>query len=355
MLKEGKKITKERQSNLEFLRIISMLLIVAHHYSIHGKFGFETTSITFNRLWVQFISVGGKLGVDVFILITGYFMLDAQFKWKKILNIWMQVCFYSILCFTAFHILNPSEFTITTFIKAVFPVIFSQYWFATSYIGLLLLAPFVNVVVNSMSRHQYVKLLSVLFVIWSVIPTLTTGSIGYSDLGFFLFLYLVAAYIRKYPHNFTESFKFSRNASIVLFVISIVMVVLMDILGLKYSVFGKYATYFSGANRIPTVLFAIALFNLFRNINLPYNKGINYLAGSMFGVYLLHDNKYVRLILWQQLFKSKQFALSSYLWIHSIIAITVTFIICIIIDIVRREVIEKVLYYIAAKLKRRKL
>ena len=32
---------EERQSNFELLRIISMILIVAHHYAVHG--GFEIT------------------------------------------------------------------------------------------------------------------------------------------------------------------------------------------------------------------------------------------------------------------------------------------------------------------------
>lgn len=50
-----------RQSNIELLRIIAMLLIVAYHFGIHSGFNYSTDSITINRLWVQFIQGGGKL------------------------------------------------------------------------------------------------------------------------------------------------------------------------------------------------------------------------------------------------------------------------------------------------------
>ena len=68
------RITK-RQSNIELLRIVAMLLIIAHHFSLHGGFVFSTASITVNRLWIQFIQIGGEIGINVFVLISGYFLI----------------------------------------------------------------------------------------------------------------------------------------------------------------------------------------------------------------------------------------------------------------------------------------
>ena len=61
-----KKENKIRESNFELLRIISMLLIVGHHYAIYSGFAF-TENISVNKLIVQFFAIGGKVGVNIFI------------------------------------------------------------------------------------------------------------------------------------------------------------------------------------------------------------------------------------------------------------------------------------------------
>ncbi|MGQ7424603.1 hypothetical protein ACTGVR_08970 [Streptococcus suis] len=53
---ENKK--SERQSNIELLRIISMLLIVSNHFSVHGGFEFTAQDITINRFWLLFLAYG---------------------------------------------------------------------------------------------------------------------------------------------------------------------------------------------------------------------------------------------------------------------------------------------------------
>jgi|688.fasta_scaffold20147_5 peptidoglycan/LPS O-acetylase OafA/YrhL len=63
---------KKRNPSLELLRIVSMILIVAHHYVVHGGV-YTSTNNLMNELIVQFLLYGGKLGVMIFIMITGYF------------------------------------------------------------------------------------------------------------------------------------------------------------------------------------------------------------------------------------------------------------------------------------------
>ena len=60
-----------RKSNIELLRIVAMVIIVMHHFAIHGGFAFSSETISINRLWVQFITMGGRLGVNIFVLISG--------------------------------------------------------------------------------------------------------------------------------------------------------------------------------------------------------------------------------------------------------------------------------------------
>ena len=41
-----------RDSNIELLRIVSMVLIIMHHFSVHGCFPF-TSDLTFNKVFLQ--------------------------------------------------------------------------------------------------------------------------------------------------------------------------------------------------------------------------------------------------------------------------------------------------------------
>ena len=66
-----------RQSGFELLRILAMVIIVAHHFARYS--GFEKPEgVTFGLLWTQFLYLGGKLGVNVFVLISGYFLIESR-------------------------------------------------------------------------------------------------------------------------------------------------------------------------------------------------------------------------------------------------------------------------------------
>ena len=74
-----------RFSNIEASRILAMFLIVAHHFAVHGgvpiwKGDFPMSG---NYYFTQLFSTGGKIGVDLFVLITGYFICNKITVWKK--------------------------------------------------------------------------------------------------------------------------------------------------------------------------------------------------------------------------------------------------------------------------------
>mgnify|MGYP000113441090 CR=1 FL=1 len=84
---------KIKELNLELLRIISILLIIAHHLAVHTPFIFNNIYI---KYIVYFFSLGGKIGVNSFILLTGYVLIDKKMKVKNLFMIWVDVFLYSI-------------------------------------------------------------------------------------------------------------------------------------------------------------------------------------------------------------------------------------------------------------------
>lgn len=97
--------TKGRNSNIEILRIISMFLIVLHHYAVHGLGTTELKlAYLLNRYVATILSLGGKLGVTIFVLISGYYMCKSKITLKKLLILALEVFFYSSLIYIAFRI-----------------------------------------------------------------------------------------------------------------------------------------------------------------------------------------------------------------------------------------------------------
>lgn len=71
--------TKERNSSIELLRIICMLLIIAHHYSIHTNFSQSSADmIIANRVFLQIFGSFGKVSCSIFALISGYYLVTSE-------------------------------------------------------------------------------------------------------------------------------------------------------------------------------------------------------------------------------------------------------------------------------------
>ena len=59
--------SKQRDSNMELLRIISMILIILFHYIYNSDF--QYTELTFSNILIESGWFLGELGVNLFILI----------------------------------------------------------------------------------------------------------------------------------------------------------------------------------------------------------------------------------------------------------------------------------------------
>lgn len=150
-------IKPARQSNFELLRIICMLLIVGHHIAVHGNYP-ATQNIAANDYVVRFFATGGKLGVNIFVLISGYFMVNSQFRLKKLLKLFAQILFYSLLIFALFLITGKSEYSHGLLVNTLFPVSTNAWWFVTAYIIMYCLSPFLNILIKHCNKRLHLIL-----------------------------------------------------------------------------------------------------------------------------------------------------------------------------------------------------
>lgn len=337
---------KRRESQFEILRIISMFLIVMYHFSIY-TFGFETISFSYNKIVMDILSIGGKIGVNIFILISSYFMINKNFKARKFIKLFGQVWFYSIFTLIILKIFVPSySINIKEIVKSVFPILLNKYWFVTAYILLMIFSPYLNFIINNFSEKMLKKLL-VTLLFFSVIIN-GTISMSFEEMGcsiiWFSTLYLLIGYIKKY----VDLTKKKKSKNLIIFIVSYALLalscIIIDLVGYKMqnnNIILSQSRYFMRQNSILSFLASIELFLFFTKIKIKNNNIINKIASCSFGVYLIHDNDILRNYLWKTMFQSYNYY--NYIWfiLYALGVIIIVYSVCTLIELIRIETFEK--------------
>lgn len=155
---ESKRITipsqmaggKNRVSNLELVRILSMLFIVANHYVWHGGSAVTGTNITIAYLFGNY----AQIGVALFVMVGSWFLVEKKFSINRPFNLWKQLVFYSFTFTLLVKVLFPEKSSLYQLVTCFFPVIFSKYWFVVPYLFLLFLHPFINHILSFCTKQQ---------------------------------------------------------------------------------------------------------------------------------------------------------------------------------------------------------
>lgn len=72
---------------------------------------------------MQSMIILGKMGVAIFIIITGYFMVYSTAKLVKLIKVWLPIFFYSVVLFLFCVAIGQQPFSIEDSIKSAFPVV----------------------------------------------------------------------------------------------------------------------------------------------------------------------------------------------------------------------------------------
>ena len=196
--------TKIRQSNMELLRIIAMILVLALHvnYLALGAPSIEEIKSSplssFFRIEFEAMAL---VCVNVFVLISGYFGIKPKFK--SIANFIFQIVFFQFVIYIAFVGGGRIEFSWYGFIKNILP---QKMWFIWAYLGLMLLAPVLNKFIDYATKEELRNYLFVFFVLQTVFGYLSSYwswyTYGYSTISF-IGLYMLTRYIRLYSPQWT--------------------------------------------------------------------------------------------------------------------------------------------------------
>lgn len=324
---------KERQLNYELLRIVAMIMIVCLHYlskgGLLGNPARADMTATGYAAWL--VEAFCLVAVNVYVLISGYFgvktvdsransradsqtderaggQMDNDHRsflevLKRPLRVWRQVFFYSMGIGLIALMIGAQQFDLYQFFSYCFPIVTEHYWFATSYVVLCLLMPFLNAGVMHLKQKETGYLIAGLLVIFSVSKTvipmqLPWDKYGY-DLIWFIILYLTGAYLRRYEIKWLKS----RFRAIALYLGSAAVIfVSFFVIRIFYLRTGKLEdliNYGYTYNFLFCYTGAIGLFLSFAQnqegaLSERFRKPIVLLSKATFGVYLIHEHMNIR-------------------------------------------------------------
>lgn len=191
---------KVRNSNLELYRIIVMLLIVAHHYVVNSGLltVMEQAPLSAESLSLYWFGMWGKIGINCFVLITGYFMCTSSITVRKFLKLLIEVYLYKIVISAIFCMSGYEEYTWKEVIKVLLPVTSVAHNFVGCFLLFYLCIPFLNVLIRNLTKRQHLLLIALCLFIYTLLGSVPKMHVLMNYVSWFCILYFISSFIRIY-------------------------------------------------------------------------------------------------------------------------------------------------------------
>lgn len=353
----------KRDSNFELLRCVAMFIIVLCHMRAHGfKIVSYNDEPTLNILILKSFNWLGTIGNFLFMLISGYFITAKSSEPKKIFKLWLQIFFYSVIFGTISFVLKLDvsslasgyvfrKMTLFDYLRCFFPFLSCHNWYASAYLIFLLFVPFLNVMLDKLDQLTHRRLCYVLIFVGGGLTNLRGFTAGFvpSCIYAFIMMYFIAKYIRLYNPKILSNVKRNLIIAFLMCVSFCLYSIIICLISKKIpfiqnhkSVFlelyaGKMTCFFP-------IICAVLIFSGFKELYIPYNKIINFVASSTFGIYLIHEDLSTKYYMWVHIFKTDDWINSKFLFLYMPVVALIIFIFGIAIEQFRKYCFEKPVY-----------
>lgn len=272
-----------RSSNLELLRIVSMLYILLYHFSLSlsktdvSKFAIKSSESFFH------------IGVICFLLISGYFGIKASLK--GYLKLFVQCAFYSLTIYVLISRFVEDKFTFGGFVKSFLALSHTSLWFVSSYACLYIFSPIINAALTNSSKRKkevFIGLLVIISAYYGLFSQRADLLDGKNVVNFVL-IYCLGNYAR---HHISVAFlKEKRNLLLLAYLLINIFIITLLSLGNSFShkIFILCFPYNSPILQLNAFIF----FLIFVSFDQFKSKVVNWIAASMFSVYLIHESIHV--------------------------------------------------------------
>lgn len=276
----------QRQSNIELLRVASMIMVLGVHIDgaslglpeAAGEWG----SLVGRDVWRLAVEAICIIGVNCFTIISGYF--GIRLTLRKVFAFLFECIFYSVGLASIAFALFPHRFGVEYWCESWLVLTHTDLWYVPAYFILMLAAPALNFIVERAGKRCsliLVLLLSVVNVWFGWWNGATFNPTGYTHLQL-MWIYIIGRYIGLYCR--TESIRRVRIPSVMIYILSIAAIFASAVYMPSLKAFAYNSPFVMAATISAFALCAGFEFN---------SRKINYLAKSAFAVYLIHKNPLV--------------------------------------------------------------
>lgn len=281
-----------RQSNIELLRFMSMLMIAIFHINGHAL---ESGALLSSQ-WVAY-NLTHTLTItatSVFVLISGYF--GIHFKAKGVLNLYLRCFIWGLVGYLLYiNCANTPPVKLTTLFGRFMPFTHNKWWFIITYLELYFLSPVLNAAIEMFDKKKHMLVILIFgFVTLYMGYCRETGEDTWgTSLSHFLWLYMIARYIKLYVS--IDSIRKYRWLWVVGFILSSSLTFGLAILDAKLTLPHCLWPY---PYCSPWVLIgAISL--LFFALSFTFeSKVVNWFASSSLSSYLMDGSQYFGICVW---------------------------------------------------------
>ena len=276
-----------RNSNVELLRILCMLMVVILHFNNHGaNTGIINmpSQLTPALSWGFLVESFCIVAVNCFLLISGFFGISL--KLRSVVKFYLQCFFIGLFAYLLYVWLSPATISSEAIFERLLAFTHNGWWFVVSYVGLMLVSPILNRAVDGLSQKQMLSTLGlyaivIIYLGWyqQVEPTHN----GCSLINF-IFIYLIGRYIGK----FVQPIDIQRYRWFWLLGYTLIALTIFALVMLRYHC-GWEIRYLFDYNH-PLVIMAAVMLLLFVLSFTFRSRAINWIATSVFSAYLLQES-----------------------------------------------------------------
>ncbi len=339
--------TNSRNCGLDLLRIMAMIFITIIHWDGYTNITSEQTGII--KLFIMALLTLDLFAINVFVLITGYFMSMSKFKISRLIKVWFEVWIYSVIFGIIGFFINGGQIGIEQVFKIIFPLLGYHYWYIMPYFFLCFIAPYISKALTEVSRGSHLTIIFVIVFLFDIVVLLNPFYHSYnvfeligSIKGFlwFVILFIIAAYIRKYPNE--RRYKVSIIGFFASTGILYLLLIMSDLYPALNTVFSRMSIFDKAS--ILALIMSVSLFNIMNEIKIKNNKFkycISKLSACSFGVYLIQEHTLLRNYIWSIIDKCQSGKTDIRVFIPMICLLFILFILALIIHYIKNVIATK--------------
>lgn len=292
---------RKRESGIEALKIIAIILIVISHVAetaLQGPGVVQTVDLShgaddLQSLLMLFFHHFGRWGNMIFFTCSAWFLLSSErFDKRKWFFMLFEIWVISVAILAVSFCFLTGEISIKDIIKSLFPTYFANNWYLTCYLLFYPLHPVLNTVIHKMDQPALLRSSIALFCLYFLF-SLAGGTFFGSKIIYWITMYFVIAYCKLYLADVSDSVRLNVVVMAVSFLCFAGTLFITNMLCLRFPFFAGHLYHWNVNNNPFLFVLSVSMLQLARKIRFK-SVAVNYISGLSMLVYILHENIILR-------------------------------------------------------------